>query len=342
MEKFSKYQNFRVDDFVQDAEFRRRVMKPDNTGNSFWDEFRKQYPEKNEVVDIAYQIVDALSLEEREIGRSEYQDSLVKLKKYLENKSVKKRSIGNFAYWMGRVAAILIIPLFLASAFLYFRNLPEQSSQTVQYIVPNGQKSNVILADGTNVWLNSGSTLSYSTDSKNRRKVHLTGEAFFDVVKDNKNPFLVETRDYTVKVYGTQFNVRAYGDSGESETVLKEGSVSIVTDRNDEVKLTPGQRFCLDEKKKYTLTEVNPDLYLSWKDNLLKINNERLQDLIIRMERWYGVKIYVEKMEQVKDLRYTLTIKTESLREMLGLMNFVTPFKYEINGENVTLNYNLM
>ncbi|MDX9882974.1 MAG: FecR family protein [Prolixibacteraceae bacterium] len=340
MENFSKYQDFKVDDFVQDAGFRLWVMKPDNAGNLFWNEFRKQYPEKNKVIDIAYQIVDALSFEEREISRSEYQGSLLKLKEYLENKSVKKRNIGNFAYWMGRVAAVLIIPLFLVSAFLYFRQLPGQQDQTVQYIVPNGQKSNVILADGTSVWLNSGSILSYSSDGKNRRKVRLTGEAFFDVAKDKKDPFLVETRDYTVKVYGTQFNVRAYGDSGESETVLKEGSVSIITDRNDEVKLMPGQRFFLNENKKCSLNEVNPDLYLSWKDNLLRINNERLQDMVVRMERWYGVKIQVEKIEKVKDLRYTLTIKTESLREMLELMKFVTPLKYEINGENVILNYN--
>jgi len=170
--------------------------------------------------------------------------------------------------------------------------------------------------------------------------VHLSGEAFFDVVKDKKHPFQVETSNYTVKVYGTKFNVRAYSDSNESETVLKEGLVSIVTGNNDEVKLLPGQLFSMDENKKVTLAEVNPELYLSWKDNLLKINNERLQDLIIRMERWYSVKIHVKDIEQVKDLRYTLTIKTESLREMLGLMNFVTPLKYEINGENVSLRYN--
>ena len=149
-------------------------------------------------------------------------------------------------------------------------------------------------------WLNSGSTLSYSLDSKNRREVQLSGEAFFNVAKDKKNPFFVKTRDYTVKVYGTEFNVRAYSDSNESETILKEGSVSIITGNSNEVKLSPGQRFFLNENKKYSLTEVTPDLYLSWKDNLLRINNERLEDLIIRMERWYGVKIYVEGMDQGK------------------------------------------
>lgn len=340
MKEFSEYQDFKVEDFVQDAGFRHWVINPDHTENLFWNEFRKQYPEKNEEVDVACQIVDALSFDEKKIGQSEYLDSLVKLKKYLGNKSTKKRVIGNFAYWTGRVAAILVVPLLLVSAFLYFVNIQEQSSQTVRYFVPDGHKSNMVLADGTSVWLNSGSTLLYSIDYKNRRKVHLNGEAFFDVAKDKKDPFLVETRDYTVRVYGTQFNVRAYGDSRESETILKEGSVSILTKNNREIKMLPGQRFFLNENNKYSLSEVMPDLYLCWKDNLLKTNKERLEDLIIRMEHWYGVKIHVENIEKVKNLEYTLTIQTESLREMLDLMRVITPFQYEINGKNVKLRYN--
>jgi hypothetical protein len=93
--------------------------------------------------------------------------------------------------------------------------------------------------------------------------------------------------------------------------------------------------------KKSTVTEVNPDIYLSWKDNVLKINNEKLQDLLVRMEHWYGVKIVVKDYDQVKDMKYTLSIKTESLREMLDLMSYVTPLSYKIEGENVTLQYEL-
>ena len=336
MGKYLKYQDYNVDDFVQDSEFRLWAARSDESSDSFQDGFLNQYPEKKKVLEIARQIVDVLSFEEREISLEEYSDSLASLKNYLENKSGQKRNIGNFAYWMGRIAAILLIPLFLVSAFLYFRDVPEQP-QMIQCIVPNGQKSNVILADGTKVWLNSGSTLLYAYDGGGIRKVRLSGEAFFDVAKDKKNPFLVETKDYTVKVYGTQFNVRAYDDSNENETILKEGSVSIVTKSQEEIKLLSGQRFCLNENDEYTITEVDPDLYLSWKDNVLKINKERLQDMIVRMERWYGVKITVKGFEQVKDLRYTMTIKTESLKEMLGYMNYATSLAYTIDGENVTL-----
>ena len=118
-------------------------------------------------------------------------------------------------------------------------------------------------------------------------------------------------------MYGTQFNVFDCEKTQESEVILKEGSVSVLINNQEELKLQPGQRFFLNDKKKYTVTTVDPDLYLSWKDNVLRINKEKLQDLIIRMERWYGINIRIEDFEQVKDLRYTLTIKTESLREML-------------------------
>ncbi len=339
MEKFSEYNTYTVDDFVQDDEFRNWIMRPDNFSDSYWNEYLRVYPEKAGLIKIARQIVDALLFEEREIKSSEYQGALNNLKKYLDKKSGKKHLVGQFSFWLGRIAVILIVPLLLAVSLLYFENSGSQAPQMVRYIVPNGQKSKVVLADGSSVWLNSGSTLSYSADKKNSRKVFLSGEAFFDVVKDRKHPFLVETGNYTVKVYGTQFNVYDCKKTQESEVILKEGSVSILINNQEKLKLQPGQRFYMNEKKKYTITRVNPDLYLSWKDNVLRINKERLQDLIIRMERWYGVNIRVENFEQVKDLRYTLTIKTESLREMLELIRIVTPFHYEINGENLTLKY---
>lgn len=339
----SKYKNYTVEDFVEDKDFRCWINSPNEILNSFWLNFQRDYPERSELIEQASQIVKALYIiEERTIPRKEYQDSIDQLKAYLERKS----SINNRVKWLSvkwrNVAAALLLPLVAVSIYLYSnRPITQISGQVVQYVVPDGQKSKMILADGTQVWLNSGSTLSVSMDNEDRRKVKLTGEAYFDVTKDKKNPFIVEARDYSVKVYGTQFNVRTYNDQNESETILKEGSVSIFTNSKEEIKMAPGQRFFLDSKKKQTLSEVNPGLYLSWKENVLKINNEKLQDLVVRMEHWFGVKIHINDYERVKDLKYTLTIKTESLREMLDLMNYVTPITYKIEGENVILQYNL-
>jgi len=340
MKTDSKYRNYTVEDFVEDNDFRCWINSPNEILISFWTNFQIEYPEKTESVEMASQIVKALFIEERAIKREVYQDSIGQLKKYIDQKSSDKDKIKwLFVNWR-MVAAVLLLPVLAVSIYLYSGNyLNQTSGQYVQYVVPEGQKSKVILVDGTQVWLNSGSTLSVSMENKNKRKVKLSGEAYFDVVKDKQVPFLVETKDFTVKVYGTQFNVRAYNDQIESETILKEGSISILTNSKEEIKMAPGQRFLLDSKKEYALSEVNPDIYLSWKDNILKINNEKLEDLLVRMEHWYGIKIQTENFDKVKNLRYTLTVKTESLREMLELMNYVTPLNYKIDGENLILKY---
>ena len=177
MGKFLEYEL--VDDFVQDDKFRKWIMKTDDLTDSYWNEYLKTHPEKKGLIKTASQIVEALMFEEREIKAAEYQDSLSSLKRYLGEKPGKKQFVGQFSFWMGRIAAILIVPLLLAVFYLYFGNYGSGSPQMVRYIVPNGQKSKVVLADGSTVWLNSGSSLSYSADKKSSRKVFLNGEAFF-------------------------------------------------------------------------------------------------------------------------------------------------------------------
>jgi transmembrane sensor len=336
-----KYDNYSTEDFVEDTDFRCWINSPNEILDSFWMNFQDDHPEKSAMVAQARQIVKALYIEERTIPKEEYQISLDQLKTALDNKSSAGNKVWLSFNWRN-IAAALLLPVIAINVYLLINKAQQQDTgQVVQYIVPDGQKSKVLLADGTQVWLNSGSILSVSMDKASIRKVQLTGEAYFDVTKDKKVPFLVLTKEYVVKVYGTKFNVRAYRDELESETILKEGSISIITDSKEEIKMDSGQRFLLDREKKQTLTKVNPEIYMSWKDNVLKINNEKLQDLIVRMEHWYGVKIRCNDYDKVKDLKYTLTIKTESLREMLGLMNYVTPLSYKIEGEDVLIKYKL-
>lgn len=337
----SKYKNYSVEDFVDDKDFRCWIISPNEILVSFWMNFQQDYPEKTQTIKLASQIVNAISIEEREIPRIEYQDSINQLKSYFAKKHTRRAKVKWLSSNWRNVAAILLLPILAISIYVISNTVDMNSGQVVQYVVPEGQKSKVILADGTLVWLNSGSILTVSMDETNYRKVQLSGEAYFDVTKDKKVPFLVETKDYSVKVFGTQFNISAYSNQLESETILKEGSISILINSKEEIRMVAGQRFFLDSVKKYSMTEVDPEIYMSWKDNILRINNEKLQDLAVRMERWYGVKLQIEDYSEVKDLRYTLAIKTESIKEMLDLMNFVTPLVYKINGDNVIIKYKL-
>ena len=342
MTRENSYNNFGLSDFVEDEKFRDWIFSPNEECQLFWETFIKNNPNKEETIQLARQIVEAIHFEEEPVSRKEYLPSLTILKHKIvtQNKSAKRVHL--FPNWWNKIAAILLIPFITISIYFYFsRQDPAQEVQKTQYIVPPGQKSNVILADGTSVWLNSGSTLTYFMGNKLDRKVHLEGEAFFDVTKDKKKPFLVETEKYTVKVYGTSFNVRAFKEQVTSEIILEEGAVSVITGNNEEIKLKPNQRFYINEENKYQVSHIDPEYYTCWKDNILRVNNEELQHLIVRLERWYGVSISIPNFEKVKNLRYTLTIKTESCREMLELMRLVTPFTYTINGENITINYKI-
>ncbi|QGY43680.1 DUF4974 domain-containing protein [Maribellus comscasis] len=342
MKRESNYNNLGYEDFVEDEKFRKWVFAPDEESQLFWETFIKNNPTKKETIQIARQIVEAIHFEEEPVNREEYIPSLTILKHKIVKQDKPGKNIRLFPNWWNKTAVILLIPFITISIYFYFsRPNTAQEGQKTQYIVPPGQKSNMILADGTRVWLNSGSTLTCFMGDELNRKVHLEGEAFFDVTKDKKNPFFVETEKYTVKVYGTSFNVRAFKEQVTSEIILEEGAVSVVTGNNEEIKLKPNQRFYINEENKYQVSAIDPEYYTCWKDNVLRVNNEELQHLIVRLERWYGVSISIPNFEKVKNLRYTLTIKTESCREMLELMRLVTPFTYTINGENITINYDI-
>ncbi len=344
MDRESKYQDYTVEDFVQDDSFRNWVVSPSAVLNSYWIDFQSKYPEKKSAIELARQIVKSIIVIEEPLDEIEYQASLSFVKDYISNKNFRKSLVSKITEVWSKVAAVILIPVLLAGIYFYanYHFVNQDSGNLIQYIVPEGQKSNLLLADGTKVWLNSGTTLTVAANGyKNVRKVVLSGEAYFEVAKNKSVPFLVETKDFTIKVYGTSFNVSSYNYQKTSEAILKEGVISVVSGSDEEIKMVPGQRLLLNEEKRFNLSEVDPSLYTSWKDNVLKIDNEKLDDLIVRMEHWYGIRIYVDDLDRVKDLRYTLTIKTESLKEMLELMNYVVPFKYKIDGENIYLNYNL-
>lgn len=240
-----------------------------------------------------------------------------------------------------RVAGVAATIALAIGFFISFLLLPEKSpdrSEVTMRTLP-GQKSEVALPDGSLVWLNGESSLTYYTDfQRNNREVRLSGEAFFDVAHTG-GMFTVNSGGIQVQVHGTAFNVKAYRES-DIQVSLQEGNVTVHTLESGRLlaHLTPGQKVSIDY---HTQTPVvapcdagNENL---WRHGTLKITDEPLAQLIEKMERWYGVNITFEGNS--KEIRYWLTIKTESLTEILALINKTTPINYSINGEEVTIRY---
>lgn len=238
-----------------------------------------------------------------------------------------------------KIAAVaaIFIGLVLSLTFMYNSLGGRLRRQVVRFETPVGQKANVYLDDGTLVMLNSGSTIEYLYTA-NSRKVFLTGEAYFDVVHNSDAPFEVEIGALKIRVLGTRFNVQAYTDNDVVKTTLLEGNINVMTKELKRFVL-PGEQAVYDKRQSdIKVSKVDLKLETLWKENMLKIKGETLEFVIQKLEKWYSVSIQVDERLLSDDL-YSLTIKEESLREMLRRMQLTTPMKYTIDGKKVKLIY---
>lgn len=223
-----------------------------------------------------------------------------------------------------RIAAVLVIGLLVSTVFFFQRasqNQPTAYLQTVS--TPPGAKTSTVLPDGSMVWLNSGSEISFPSQFDKQRPIALTGEAFFEVVKGDK-PFIVKTEYGEVEVLGTSFNVMAYADDGAFETTLVEGKVSL-NSKNTSHKgiLKPGQHAVLG-KNGFTINNVDTQYFTSWKEGRLIFSREPFPSFIKKLERWYNTTIEYNDPE-LDELWYTGTIEMESLSEVMEMISKSAP-----------------
>ncbi|MDX9881546.1 MAG: DUF4974 domain-containing protein [Prolixibacteraceae bacterium] len=241
-----------------------------------------------------------------------------------------------------KYAAVFLLAFLLGALTLYYVGQKQNGPFAGMYNeiqVPNGEKSTVTLYDGTKVWLNSGTTFRYPVSfTGKQRNVFIDGEAYFDVAKNMKQPFVVHAGEINVEVLGTRFNVYSYSDDDLFYTTLEEGAVNIsTTGSGKKFRLSPGEQFGFSKQTKTTkLYKVDTGLYTSWKENILRFDNAPLSEILKKMERWYDVRIVVADGLDTGE-RYTTTIKTESLREMLKVLSLTTNMNYEINEDMVRI-----
>lgn len=242
--------------------------------------------------------------------------------------------------WL-KVASIILVPLLigLGGGYLLRPEMPyEQTELTV--VAAAGQKSQVILPDGSVVWLNSESTLSYPADfGKQNRVVRLKGEGCFEVVKDENRKFVVETDQLNVMVHGTKFNVSSHPFDEVVTVTLLKGSVSVEDLSNKHLAMLVPDQYLYYDKKSHNCKVEKGEAVLAtlWTENKCRFENASADEVFKKMAYWYGLNIHIENIN--KQYKYGLTIKNESVREMLELINELTPLEYTVNGEEVTVRY---
>lgn len=248
-----------------------------------------------------------------------------------------RRTVGG---WRNLAVAVLI-PLFILSGTGLFILSQQHEPQDFVVRAAKGQKTQIDLPDGTRVWLNSASQISYTSNYNcKNRSISLKGEAFFDVKKNDKTMFVVDVGGISVNVHGTAFNVTAYESDSLVCVSLNRGRVSIEnTDLHWTIaNLSPNHQITVNRNNLSSeIIECDAEVNSLWVQNRLKMDDTFAEELFRKMEHWYGVNISASNVKPSHI--YSLTIKTESLREMLELINILTPIKYQINGEEVIIVY---
>ena len=264
-----------------------------------------------------------------------------------------------------RYAAVSLFAM--AFSWLWFgkEKQPEnQKSDTGNFIgvsevaVTYGSKSRIVLPDSSVVYLNSGSRLSYPSVFDSERNVTLTGEAYFIVRSDTLHPFLVHTADVSVKALGTEFNVKAYPEEGNVETVLVRGLVEIF--KKGQVKpiieLKPGEKASYvkaapsvqpaaqtptnttikESPRMIVDIETKPDATIGWVKNQLVFDAEPFEEIVVRLERWFNVEVDIRNVALHKT-RMTGRYDTENIEQVMHSLQMVIPFTYKIEKNKIII-----
>lgn len=233
--------------------------------------------------------------------------------------------------------------LLIASTFFLTRALTLPSTSTTEMntlYVPAGQRAQLTLQDGTQVWLNAQSTLTYPARfNRKQREVSVIGEAYFKVAENRKKPFIVTTQQLTMEVLGTEFNVYSYPQSGYTRTSLVEGSlmVSETGKNNKPVLLSPDQQATYQENVIKLERLHNPE-HLLWREGIYAFDNERLIDILSKLELYYDITIQVEDPE-IFNVCYTGKFRQrDGIDEILHILQKIQSFKIrKIREENLII-----
>jgi transmembrane sensor len=245
------------------------------------------------------------------------------------SKPVKTVSLST---WIYRVAAILALPIMLGLGWYLGSSSNSSETAMCEVTAPKGQISKCVLADGTHVWLNAGSTLKYDPTLKGKfREVSLDGEAYFKVSKNKHKPFVVSTKYAQIKVLGTVFNLKAYSGENKVETTLEEGSVefSLKGSATKPIELKPGEQVVFNvSEKKLTIGKVEIYLNTAWKDGKFVFKDADLQTIINELEKLYDVRIHLQN-DSLLHLRFRGMFEYEqNIFSALETLERTTNMKY--------------
>lgn len=217
------------------------------------------------------------------------------------------------------------------------KSVEEEPVRSNELIIPRGGENTVILTDGTTVYLNAGSKLTYPVRFAGKRRiVALEGEAYFDVAQDESHPFVVQTHLGEVTVLGTAFNVNAYTDASVCYTTLVHGKVQFSTPNVGTVTLQPGEQAVVSANGAEKRT-VDLDEYIGWVNGMYNFKNRSLGEIMETFERWYDIQVYYET-PNLRDITYSGSLKRNgAINSFLDALELTGDLTYKISGRKVLI-----
>lgn len=232
---------------------------------------------------------------------------------------------------LSRIAAVFLLGFTLSAALIYYG-----TASTNTFSTPRGERAQLVLPDGSKVWLSSASSITYPSHfSLFRRNISLQGEAYFQVSHNRHKPFHVKAAGYDVEVLGTEFDVKAY-KRDSYEVALFNGKVALTAPDGGRVEMAPGDKIIAGSGKLYRSHELVMDDY-SWKDGLISFNNKTFAEIMAMVSHTYDVRI-VYRRHSNKSQHYSGKFRiNDGLRHVLNVMRLQSPFSYRFSEDEQTV-----
>ncbi len=238
-----------------------------------------------------------------------------------------------------RAAAVIMVPIILASVWLYFKSdrehkaIEEPTLHT--YSTPPGVKAHFYLPDSSRVWLNSSSTITYPSEfTGDLRHIELSGEAFFDVKTNPERPFVVSFGKLHVRALGTRFNIISYQHEGRSEVVLQSGKIELASGNMQTPQklseMKPGEHalYCYHDNS-IAISSVETEKHVAWIGGRLMFKDDAMDEVVRKLNRWFNVSIEIDN-PAIREYIYTATFEDESIDQILELLTLSAPLRYTV------------
>jgi ferric-dicitrate binding protein FerR (iron transport regulator) len=337
------FSDYGTEDFIMDETFQSYYFGLNGQDVAFWEQWIEDHPEKRDDITKAKQALDSITelykAEAEKIPHGNYRQIRARLEERLarENTSARIHQMPRFRryVWRGIAAAVVMLAMLLTYRYYFTR---QDHTEYIVRFAPPGRRLDIQLSDGSKVRLNASGRITYPEKfSGSNRDVTLEGEAFFEVTKDPARPFKVTTGPIVTTVLGTSFNVAS--DSGYVQVALVTGRVKIENvPGHEELMLAPGEASFFAPGASLRKESFDPKEVLSWKEGVLYFKDADLQEMVRRLEQWYGIEIEIAGAE-AHPKHLTGEFKDEPLDNVLNLLGYTRKFDYEIKGKKVTLKF---